>query len=822
MRLSFFRIGFLCVITALLVFPYLVSAHAVISEVMWMGSDLSIQDEWVEITGLDSDTDLSGWKLTSVNTSGNEITIVQFATGSILPASHSWVIARYEASQSRLLNDPYITSTTMTLPNSKLLMRLRDPSGAVVDQADDGAGEPFAGSNPSGGAKASMERVNLRAAGSEKSSWSTSAAVFGWDEGVTIYGTPGSIDFVSSSSSSSSEYSSSSIGDQPYFNCTKSEHIFVSELMPDPEGTDAENEWIELQNPTSDVWTLQGWTLELEGSSKKVIPDLTIPPQSVALILTNTLGLSLNNNGATVILRDSDSSECDRVAYPKLPTAVSYGRAADDGQWKATCYPTPAEPNLSPVWNPDIGVESGSVLGTGKTKMNVVLTKVEGFTGTPQCTTDFGDGQKSQTCDPGWHTYGAPGSYTMTLTATNACSTTVTRTLEITVFSKSAIASSAVAVTSKAVSTATGRVPVILSAALPNPNGDDKGREWVELVNTANETVTTRGLRFVSGTKKSSTLGEEVFAARERKRYIVSLLGVSLGNTDTGIELQTEAGESLSRLSWGKAKEGAIYRYSSFGSVVTGKVVRVIDGDTFTALVDGPDAHEEDVRLLGVDAPETVHPTKGIQPLGMEAKNYLSALIENKKIELQFDTEERDMYGRALAYVSLFPSRESVQEMMIREGLVKVDEQYLYTKKSDYLSMQDEAKTREVGLWMKTTKKKSSSSSSKSSKSTVSITSVRTVAATNEYDSKPVYENVFSSPVSPEAGDLEYEMMREDDLYASLLEDQPAIVEALPSRSSLGISLPVLLGVLAGYTVFLSGMLVGGVFLGLKLKLLKF
>ncbi len=787
-----------------------------------MGSDLSTQDEWVEITGLDTETDLSGWKLTSVNTSGTEVTIIQFATGSVLPADASWVIARYASGQSRLANEPHAISNTMTLPNSKLLLRLKDTSGAVIDQADDGAGEPFAGANPSGGAKASMERLHLRASGSEKSSWTTSAAVFGWDEGVTIYGTPGSVSAPPASSSSSSQFnSSSSIGDQPLLNCSNSEHIFVSELMPDPEGTDAEHEWIELQNPTDDSWALQGWTLELEGSTKKVIPDLTMPAHSVSLVPTSTLGLSLNNNGATVILRDSDGSECDRVTYPKLPVSVSYGRGADDGQWKPNCYVTPGEPNLSPTWNPDIGVESGSTLGTGKAKLNVLLTTVEGFSGTPQCTVDFGDMQKSQTCDPGWHTYSTPGSYTLTLTAVNACSTTVTRSLDITVWNKSASASSAAATLSKIVSTATGRVPVIISAALPNPSGDDKGHEWVELVNTTGDTVTTRGLRFVSGTKKSSALGEEVFAPRERKRYIVSLLGVSLGNTDTGIELQTEAGESLSRLQWGKAKEGAVYRYGSFGSVLTAKVIRVIDGDTFTALVDGADPHEEDVRLLGVDAPETVHPTKGIQPLGMESKNYLRALIENKNIELQFDTDERDVYGRALAYISVFPNKESVQELMIRRGLLKVDEQHLYTKKNDYLAMQDEAKSREVGLWEKSTKKKSGSSSSKSSKPAISITSVRTLAATNSYDSKPVYENVFSSPVSYVEGDLEDEMTSDEQLYASLLEDQPAIVEALPSSSPLGISLPVLLGVLAGYTVLLGAMLAGGVFLGLKLKLLR-
>jgi endonuclease YncB( thermonuclease family) len=300
-------------------------------------------------------------------------------------------------------------------------------------------------------------------------------------------------------------------------------------------------------------------------------------------------------------------------------------------------------------------------------------------------------------------------------------------------------------------------------------------------VNTTNQTVSTRGLRFIAGTKKGTVLGEEIFAARERRRYIVSLLGISLGNTDTGIELQTGAGESLSQLHWGKAKEGVIYRYGSLGVSHTAKVLRIIDGDTFEAMVDGEDPHKEDVRLLGVDAPETVHPTKGIQPLGKEAKNYVTALIENKKIELQFDTDERDLYGRILAYVTVLPSNQSVQEMMIREGLVKVDEQHLYTKKDQYIEMQNEAKSRGVGLWEKVSKKKSSSSSSKSSKSSKkisSITSVQTVASKDPYESKPTYQNVFSSQVSSVEEDSNAQSSSDDELYASLLEDQPQIVES--------------------------------------------
>ena len=63
---------------------------------------------------------------------------------------------------------------------------------------------------------------------------------------------------------------------------------------------------------------------------------------------------------------------------------------------------------------------------------------------------------------------------------------------------------------------------------------------------------------------------------------------------------------------------------------------------------------EETVRLIGVDCPESVHPdsVKNTKA-GMEASAFTKAQLENARIELEFDKEQRDRYGRLLAYVYL-------------------------------------------------------------------------------------------------------------------------------------------------------------------------
>jgi micrococcal nuclease len=75
-------------------------------------------------------------------------------------------------------------------------------------------------------------------------------------------------------------------------------------------------------------------------------------------------------------------------------------------------------------------------------------------------------------------------------------------------------------------------------------------------------------------------------------------------------------------------------------------LVRIIDGDTIRVLVQG---REEAVRLIGVDTPEI---TRGKnEPFGEAAKEFLAAMLANRRLALEPGVEERDRYGRLLAYL---------------------------------------------------------------------------------------------------------------------------------------------------------------------------
>ena len=78
-------------------------------------------------------------------------------------------------------------------------------------------------------------------------------------------------------------------------------------------------------------------------------------------------------------------------------------------------------------------------------------------------------------------------------------------------------------------------------------------------------------------------------------------------------------------------------------------ILKVVDGDTVDISIDG---QTERVRLIGVNTPETKHPTKPIECFGPEASAYMTQLLPKGTIlRIERDIEARDRYGRMLLYL---------------------------------------------------------------------------------------------------------------------------------------------------------------------------
>ena len=128
----------------------------------------------------------------------------------------------------------------------------------------------------------------------------------------------------------------------------------------------------------------------------------------------------------------------------------------------------------------------------------------------------------------------------------------------------------------------------------------------------------------------------------------------------------------------------------------TVKVSRVVDGDTIeiSPAVDG----NEEVRLIGMDTPETKDPSEEVEPLGPEASAFATDELTGHSVGLEFDVERKDQYGRLLAYVYL--DGEMLNEVLVGEGLAQA---YPYEPNTRYevrfAAAQERARTAGSGIW---------------------------------------------------------------------------------------------------------------------------
>ena len=127
-------------------------------------------------------------------------------------------------------------------------------------------------------------------------------------------------------------------------------------------------------------------------------------------------------------------------------------------------------------------------------------------------------------------------------------------------------------------------------------------------------------------------------------------------------------------------------------------VTKVVDGDTLTISKDGSSVT---LRLIGIDTPETVHPSKPVECFGTEASNKAKSLLSGKYITLEMDDSQGtyDKYQRMLAYVYL-PDGTMFNKYMISEGYA-----YEYTYgipykyQSEFKQAENSAKQNKKGLW---------------------------------------------------------------------------------------------------------------------------
>ncbi|CAN5862483.1 thermonuclease family protein [soil metagenome] len=120
-------------------------------------------------------------------------------------------------------------------------------------------------------------------------------------------------------------------------------------------------------------------------------------------------------------------------------------------------------------------------------------------------------------------------------------------------------------------------------------------------------------------------------------------------------------------------------------------VTRVIDGDT-VELDTGVK-----IRYLLINAPETTNGHNDCY--GSNAAQFNTDLVLDKKVELDYDVQCQDMYGRTLAYVKV--DGQEVNTLMLERGYacllhISPDGD---DRLDEFKALQQQAKDAKRGLW---------------------------------------------------------------------------------------------------------------------------
>ena len=137
-------------------------------------------------------------------------------------------------------------------------------------------------------------------------------------------------------------------------------------------------------------------------------------------------------------------------------------------------------------------------------------------------------------------------------------------------------------------------------------------------------------------------------------------------------------------------------------------MTRVVDGDTIEVMIEGrregPGSGATEVgvvysvRLIGIDAPESVAPNSPVECFGREAAQAAQALLEGSVVRLVRDVGDTDRYGRLLRYV--YMRDEMANARLVLNGYASAYHYPPDTRHSAvFNALEETARAESRGMW---------------------------------------------------------------------------------------------------------------------------
>jgi hypothetical protein len=320
-----------------------------------------------------------------------------------------------------------------------------------------------------------------------------------------------------------------------------SDEIRINEILPNPSGDEKRGEYIELYNFSDQDLNLLGWSLRDSSKSGEFTfeESVIIEKDAFLIIYRDEFDFALNNSGGeSVFLIDPNGETVFEVSYEKAKENLSLGFDSESESWRWSKYLTPKKKNkfsTLPVFEVEI---DDKVFVNSSAEFLVDFGS--GENDDLSVTWDFGDGRKSYKKETS-HKYQKSGKYEVTLKIFTG-SEEIERVFGIEVENFP-------------------EIEVEIVAIMPNPEGKDSEKEWIEIKNKEKKKINLRGWSIATGTSKEKLTNHPiendfVIKSKKSRKITRKQSKFSLPNKKGRIEIRYPDGSVAVKLKY--KKEGGI------------------------------------------------------------------------------------------------------------------------------------------------------------------------------------------------------------------------------------------------------------------------
>jgi len=315
--------------------------NIVINEIAWMGSATSANDEWIELYNSSPENiKIDGWILKTTD-DGIKINL----KGEI-PAMEFFLLERTDDTSVPNVKADLIYQGALS--NNGEILRLIDSNNNIIDEVNCSAGW-LSGDNK---AKQTMERIPSAGTSSEPQPNSSWQAI--WQTSQNPGGTPrviNSIKLPPKADQPLAEIDNEStttnqIAEQEVMPSSLPVNypgnIFLSEILPSPEGSDTENEFIEIFNANNFEANISGFKIKDKVGAVKTftVPVGTkISANGFLAFKSSQTKISLNNTGDGVELLDPTGKLIDSTDFGKSSQGQSWSKGETGWSWSVQTTP---------------------------------------------------------------------------------------------------------------------------------------------------------------------------------------------------------------------------------------------------------------------------------------------------------------------------------------------------------------------------------------------------------------------------------------------------------------------------------------------------